>query len=112
MIFSLSLIAALVAILLSLLSEKYWTKKRTTALLVNVGGPDFLNDEHNRCNCEPIDLTNKYYQAEFGGPETPYDGITVRAVIEGMKPHEVRAKVFLSDSTFVTQTNLPSRLHS
>lgn len=106
MIFYISLIFAVAALLLSLLSEKYWTKKRTTAVLINVGGPDYLDDEKNRCKCDPLDLTNKYYQAEFGGQKKHFDGITVRAVIEGMKPHEVRAKVFLSDGVFVINGNM------
>lgn len=106
MIFFMSLAAAFAALLLSLLSEKYWAKKRTTAVLINVGGPDYLDDKHNRCNCDPVDLTNKYYQAEFGGPGKPFDGITVRAVIEGMKTGEIRGKVFLSDGVFVINGNI------
>ena len=105
-IFSLSLIIALTAVLLSLLSEKYWTKERGKAVLINVGGADYFNDGNNRCNCETIDLTNKYYQAEFGGPGRPFDGITIRAVIEGQKPYEILAKVFLSDSRFVVNGNI------
>lgn len=105
-IFSLSLIIALTAVLLSLLSEKYWTKEREKAVLINVGGADYFHDGNNRCNCETIDLTAKYYQAEFGGSGRPFDGITIRAVIEGQKPYEILAKVFLSDSRFVVNGNI------
>ena len=105
-IFPLSLIAAIAALILSILSTKYWSKERERAVLINVGGSDYLDDENNRCNCEPIDLTNRYYQAEFGGPEKPFDGITVRAVIEGLKPHEVLEKFFLNDSRFVITGNM------
>ena|GEM_PF-4331678 len=105
-VFSVSLCFALAALLLSRLYEKYWIKERGTAVLVNVGGSDYLNDGNNHCNCETIDLTGKYYQVEFGGPEKIFDGITVRAVIEGLRPYEIRAKVFLNDGNFVINGNI------
>jgi len=105
-LFYLSLISAVISILLSLLSEKYWTKERAKAVLINVGCNECSDSEDNLCDCEIIDLTNKYYQAEFGGREKLFDGITVRAVIKGLKPDEIQAKVFLNDNRFVINGNI------
>jgi len=109
-LFSLSLIIAFVSVLFSLLSVKYWVKDREKAVLINVGNKDYLNYEDNRCDCGTIDLTNKYYQAEFGGSEKLFDGITVRAVIiDNLKINKfydkIYAKIFLNDNMFAINGN-------
>ncbi len=101
-LFSLSFVLAFFAVFLSYLSEKYWTRDRLKAVLVNVGGHDHLNLEENQCDSDMIDLTKRFYQAEFGGPEVRFDGITLRVVIDKkLEPHDILAKVFLNDSRFV-----------
>lgn len=81
-IFYLSLSMAVFSILVSFYykNEKYWLP-RTRAVLVNVGGLDYLRLATNRCDCERINLKDKYYVVEFGKREKRRDGITLRVVI-------------------------------
>ena len=91
--FYFSLSMAVFSILLSFFykNEKYWLP-RTRAVLVNVGGRDYLRLATNRCDCERINLKDKYYVVEFGKREKRRDGITLRAVIEDSKEAEKTAK--------------------
>ena len=91
--FYFSLSVAVFSILFSFFykNEKYWLP-RTRAVLVNVGGWDYLRLATNRCDCERINLKDKYYVVEFGKREKRRDGITLRAVIEDSKEAEKTAK--------------------
>ena len=104
-VFILLLICAVLSIVFSFLSKKNWKGKRTTAILKNA--IDYLKQcpnlvESNKCNSNIIPLTDEYFQVKFGGPETEWNGITLRVIIDGLKPHdEIKANIFLGDKKFL-----------
>lgn len=108
-VFILLLICAVLSIVFSFLSKKNWKGKRTTAVLKNA--IDYLDPkkypnlvESNKCNSNKILLTDEYFQVKFGGPETEWNGITLRVIIDGLKPHdEIKANIFLGDKKFLIE---------
>ena len=105
--FVFSLIFAITSIVISFLSKKNWKGKRTTAVLKNA--IDYLDREQyaalaksNKCHSNIIDLTDKYFQVKIGAPETEWNGITLRAIIDDLKPDDgIMANIFLGDKKFL-----------
>ena len=106
--FYVSLCLALVSVIFSFLSEKYWDRRRKKAVLKSVGCIVGLED--NRCKRD-INLKDNYYHVEFGGQAQPVDAITLRAVVKNCASNEVLAKVFLSDKGFVISGQVFSIYH-
>jgi len=87
---------------LSYFSAKYWKLDRSRAVLKDVGKMVGLGSN----SAGDIDLTDNFYQVEFGIKAQPVDAITLRAVIEGKDWKDgmissVHAQIFLRDGSFV-----------